>query len=50
MVGGGGRSVGLRLKKGGFFFFFFFLKLKIAVLGLFSITAQFGCIVSDGEP
>ena len=26
------------------------LKFKIAFSGLFSITAQFGCLVSDGEP
>ena len=26
------------------------LKLKIAVFGLFSITARFGCLVSDFEP
>ena len=32
------------------YMFFFFLKLKIAVFGLFSIMAQFGCLVSDGEP
>ena len=41
-----GGFVGLRLKKG----FFFFFKLKIAIFWLFSIMAQFGCLVSDGEP
>ena len=32
------------------YMFLFFFKLKIAIFGLFSIMAQFGCLVSDGEP
>ena len=31
-------------------YFLFCLKLKIAIFGLFSIMAQFGCLVSDDEP
>ena len=31
-------------------YFLFCLKLKIAIFGLFSIIAQFGCLVSEGEP
>ena len=33
-----------------YFFVVVSFKLKIAVFGLFSITAQFGCLVTDGEP
>ena len=33
-----------------YFFVVVCFKLKIAVFGFFSITAQFGCLVTDGEP